>query len=278
MAQADKKLKSFGWFSGDAKYEDAAELYTKAANMYKNQKQWDQAANAFCRSAECHAKLGSKHETATDYISAGTCYSKTNVTEAVNCISTAVGLYVEEGRFSIAAKHQKEIGEMFEKANEIEKAVEAYQKAADYYDGENTTSAANGCLLKVAEMSAKLANYERAIGIYEEVGKKSLDNNLTKWSVKDYLFRGMLCHLCTTDMVSSKRAIDRYKDLDVSFPSSRECKFLEQILHAVENYDKEAFTQAVVDYDSISKLDQWKTTLLLRIKNAIASAEDEDIA
>lgn len=80
------------------------------------------------------------------------------------------------------------------------------------------------------------------------------------------------------DIVSSKKAIDRYKDLDVSFPSSRECKFLEQILAAVENYDKEAFTQAVVDYDSISKLDQWKTTMLLRIKNGIASAEDEDLA
>lgn len=39
MAQADKKLKSFGWFSGDQKFEDAAELYTKAANQFKNNKQ-----------------------------------------------------------------------------------------------------------------------------------------------------------------------------------------------------------------------------------------------
>lgn len=73
----------------------------------------------------------------------------------------------------------------------------------DHLPISNLYSAANGCLLKVAEMSAKLSNYERAIGIYEEVGKKSLDNNLTKWSVKDYLFRGMLCRLCTTVRPSS---------------------------------------------------------------------------
>lgn len=35
--------------------------------------------------------------------------------------------------------------------------------------------------------------------------------------------------------------------------------------------DVDAFTQAVVEYDSISKLDQWKTSILLRIKNSIKS-------
>jgi len=278
IEKGDKKLKGFGWFSGDQKYEEAAEMYTKGANMFKNAKQWDQAGAAFIRSAECHLKLQSKHEAATDYINASNCYRKTNVPEAVNSVTTAVNLYVEEGRFSIAAKHQKEIGEMYEQANEIEKSVDAYQKSADYYEGENSTSAANACLLKVAEMSAKLEKYERAIGIYETVAKKSLDNNLLKWSAKDYFFRGLLCHLCTTDLVSSKRALDLYRDMDVGFSSTRECKFLQDLLAAVEAYDKEALTQAVVDFDSISKLDQWKTTMLLRIKNGIAKVDDESLA
>ncbi len=35
MAQGDKRTKSISFFGGSTKYEDAAELYTKAANSYK---------------------------------------------------------------------------------------------------------------------------------------------------------------------------------------------------------------------------------------------------
>lgn len=34
LAKADKKATTFGWF-GSNKFEDAAELYTKAANSFK---------------------------------------------------------------------------------------------------------------------------------------------------------------------------------------------------------------------------------------------------
>ena len=37
----------------------------------------------------------------------------------------------------------------------------------------------------------------------------------------------------------------------------------------MEECDIEVFTDAVAEYDSVSKLDKWKTTLLLRIKNAM---------
>jgi len=44
---------------------------------------------------------------------------------------------------------------------------------------------------------------------------------------------------------------------------------VEEIVAAVEKYDVDAFTQAVVDYDSISKLDNWKTKVLLKIKQGL---------
>jgi alpha-soluble NSF attachment protein len=44
----------------------------------------------------------------------------------------------------------------------------------------------------------------------------------------------------------------------------------------VDDYNKDEFTQAVVDFDSVSKLDPWKTTLLLRIKNDIQADGGED--
>lgn len=43
------------------------------------------------------------------------------------------------------------------------------------------------------------AQYERAIGIYEAVAASSLDNNLLKWSVKEYLQRSLLCQMAAGD-------------------------------------------------------------------------------
>jgi hypothetical protein len=57
--------------------------------------------------------------------------------------------------------------------------------------------------------------------------------------------------------------------LDVTFPSTREAKFLSNITHAISDGDVESFTAHVVDFDQITKLDNLKTELLLKIKKSI---------
>ena len=59
-----------------------------------------------------------------------------------------------------------------------------------------TSRQANACYLKVAQFAATLEQYDRAIELYERVAAKSLENNLTKWSVRDYLLRAFICVLC----------------------------------------------------------------------------------
>jgi len=271
VEKGEKKLKSFSLFSGGQKFEEAADYFAKGANQFKVQKKWDQAGSAYCKAAECFLKVQSKHEAATNYVNAASCYKKSNVPDAVKCLRDAVELFTDEGRFAIAAKHQQEIGQLYESENDMENAVDAYKAAADFFDGEGSTSSANTCLLKVAQFSAQLEKYDKAIELFEQVARNSLDNNLLKWSVKEYFLKAGLCHLCTADIVSAKRAVDKYKEMDPTFSSQRECKFLEQLVEAYENFDAEAYTAAVVEFDSITKLDPWKTTILLRIKNSINS-------
>ena len=40
-------------------------------------------------------------------------------------------------------------------------------------------------------------------------------------------------------------------------------------LQEIDNEDVDAFTEAVKAYDSISRLDSWHTTLLLKVKKTI---------
>lgn len=75
------------------------------------------------------------------------------------------------GKFQLAAKHHQTIAEVYEtEAADLEKAVQHYEQAADYFRGEESNSSANKCMLKVAQYSAQIENYDKAIKIYEQVG------------------------------------------------------------------------------------------------------------
>jgi len=54
---------------------------------------------------------------------------------------------------------------------------------------------ANQCLLKVGAFAADLEQYDKAISQFETVAARSLDNNLTKFSLREYLFKAGLCQL-----------------------------------------------------------------------------------
>ena len=49
---------------------------------------------------------------------------------------------------------------------------------------------------------------------------------------------------------------------------------LKALVSCTEDHDVDAFTAEVKKYDSISRLDAWHTTLLLRVKKHINSEED----
>lgn len=55
----------------------------------------------------------------------------------------------------------------------------------------------------------------------------------------------------------------------MTFTSTREYKFLMAVIDARESEDEQALTDAAVDFDSVVKLDNWKTKVLLDIKNRI---------
>jgi alpha-soluble NSF attachment protein len=145
----------------------------------------------------------------------------------------------------------------------------------------------------VADLSALDNDYYKAITNYERIARSSVNNNLMKWSVKDYLLKAGICHLATKvrcsrplihgimlipslqDLVETNRALESYRELDPTFASTREHQLLVDLTQAVEGGDQEGFADKLFQFDQLSKLDKWKTTLLLRIKNNIEEAEED---
>jgi len=272
---ADKKLTSwFASFTG-SKYEDAEEIYKKAANQFKVAKCWDEAGATFEKCASCHLKMGSPHDVATAYQDAATCYRKTNTQQALRCYREVVLVHIDLGRFTSAAKVQKEIGEILEAEGDTAAALEEMQKAADYYQAEESHSQANQVLLKVAGLAATTGDYGRAIEIYEQVAISSLESSLLRFSVKTYLLQAGICRLATGEIGVAVNALERYEGMDASFATTREGTFLRALVSAYEALDEDAFTDVVREYDEVSRLDVQKTSLLLEIKKKIKDSTED---
>ncbi|KAI7790673.1 alpha-soluble NSF attachment protein, partial [Triplophysa rosa] len=273
MAEAEKKRKSsqsfFGsLFGGSSKLEDACDMYARAANMFKMAKNWSAAGNAFSQAALLHLHMQSKHDAATNYIDAGNAFKKSDPQEAINCLNRAIEIYTDMGRFTIAAKHHVTIAEIYEtELVDIDKAIAHYEQAADYYKGEESTSSANKCLLKVATYAAQLEQYPKAIEIYEQVATHAMDSNLLKYSAKDYFFKAALCHFCV-DMLNAKLALQKYEEMFPAFSDSRECKLVKVRLLKAANETNE------LRIESLSQINECSYTILLSVNGTCNVIED----
>merc|ERR1711939_871977 len=277
--KAEKKAAKRSWFGGTGNKEEAAELFSKSATAFKIAQKFDRAGAAFKRCAEIHHILGNKLDEQTNYVEAGNAYKMCSPADAVAMLSAAAEMCMDANRLGSAAKHFRDIGEIYEKSFEFQKSSQAYSQAYNFFKMEGQQSNANACNLKVAAFSAQhLNDYDAAIKIFETIGKEACGNHLLKYSAKKHFFHAGLCRLASAAPIEvSQDAINAYKDYDVTFPKQRECDFLLEACGAIANADADRFTAKITDYDSISTLDAWTTCICLRIKKAIQANSVMDL-
>ncbi|KAJ0401906.1 hypothetical protein P43SY_003523 [Pythium insidiosum] len=276
-AQGKKAMNKTSFFSfggGTQKYEDASDFFEKAGNQYKIAKKWQESADAYIKCAECQMRLKENSRAAQFYQNAADALSKVNPTDSIEYFKHAISMLCDAGRFTNAAKLQKQIAEIYEGQDNMEEALENYQQAADYFNGENQQSSANNMLLKVAQLSAQLERYDGAREIYESIAKSSMESNLLKFNAKNHLLNAGICALAAKDLVLIQMKWQEYQEIDYTFADSREGKFLQAMMQAFEGFNADAFADAVYQFDTISKIEPWKITILLRVKESIMGEVD----
>ncbi|CAO2651196.1 Nn.00g094930.m01.CDS01 [Neocucurbitaria sp. VM-36] len=302
LRQAEQSLQKasggFSFFGGrQDKYEAAADQFIAAANAFRMQKMGKEAGEAFEKAASVQRQqLNEPDDEANTLTEAFKAYRKDDPEAAARCLDKAIAHYCSKGNFRRAATHKQNLAELYEvELGDNTRAAAAYEEAAGWYESDNaevnptqissafsdkTNSSkqalANKLWLKTADLLAlEGKDYYKAIELYEKVAKTSIQNNLMRWSVKEYLLKAGICQLCTGDQVGVNNALDRYRELDPSFVQQREHQLLTDLAAAVQDGDQEAFADKLFQFDQLSKLDKWKTTLLLRIKNTIEEAGDD---
>lgn len=264
---AQKKLKSFSFFGN--KNEEAAEMLEKAANYFKLGKAWREATEAYRQLAAIQIKQDSKHDAANAYVEGAKCAMKVQPQDAVVLLQSAVELYTEMGRLNMAARQLRDIAEAQEKQGIKEEALQFYLQAADLFATENATSDANKARIKVAELSAEMDRYQAAEEIYVDVARACTENNLLKFSAKGYLLQAGICALCYASDDDMAIKLEQYRDIDLQFSGSREDVLLNTCREALSAADEKAFATAVAEFDSLTRLDTWKTNMLLRVKRRL---------
>ncbi|KAK5011438.1 hypothetical protein LTR28_002905, partial [Elasticomyces elasticus] len=192
---ASKAGGGFSFFGGrQEKWEAAVEAYISAANSFRVNKQGKEAGEIFEKVARLQTeKLSEPDDAANSYIEGAKSYRKDDPEAAARCLSAAVSHFTGKGNFRRAATQyaararpavirkltsdrQQQLAELYEiEIGDNIRAVEAY----------------------VAELSALSEQYEKAIEHFMAVAKSSIDNQLMKWSVKEYLLKAGICHLAT---------------------------------------------------------------------------------
>ncbi|GIL90909.1 hypothetical protein Vretimale_17135 [Volvox reticuliferus] len=267
--QAEKKLKSLlGGFFGN-KHEEAAELLEKAANNYKLAKMWNECSNMYEKLAGCYLKMDSKHEAAGAFVEAAKACGKQDQARSQGLLRQAVNLYTDMGRLNMAARQLKEIGEQNEKSGQKEEAIVYYSQAADLFDMENAASEATKCKLKIAEFSAEMGRYSKAVEIFEDAARRAVENNLLKYSARGYLLQAGICALCYLKPDDIDKKLDKYRGIDLQFDGSREATLLEGLVEARRELDEAKFATLLAEYDAITRLDPWKVKILRQAKKKI---------
>jgi alpha-soluble NSF attachment protein len=276
VKEAQKKLKGgfMAMFSSENKYETAIELYEKAAAQYKMNKNWQEAGEVYVTCAEIFTeKLKSAHDAGVAYENAAKAFKNVNIKEAIRCYNSAVDILMDNNKFSMAAKIWKEMAILQEKEHDLAAAMTSYQKAADCFVAENSVANSSGMLVKVAALAAEQEDYKKAISIYEKVAKDSLENSALKWSVKDYLFRALLCHFVmnakTHRLETVQSKLEQYLDLCPMLDNTREKGLIEDLIEDFNNDNPDSFADHVFKFDEIIKLDNWTAKVLLEIKKAL---------
>lgn len=292
-AEKSKPVTGFFWkliSSPEDQYEEAIDLYVQAAKIYRLGN--GNVSKDYIKSAECYKdaaivaleRLQNYNDAAMNYVEAyKLCKMGDDYSNACDYLQRAIDIFTKNmGQFRRAANYQFELGEILElQLHQIKEAREAYELAGDWYLQDNAIQLSNKCYLKCADLlSVSYASNDdlfKSIKMYNHLIEANLKKNLNLWVVKDYYLKVGLLQLLLTDTVASERTLAEAKAHLRDDQDCKEFKLLQGLIDCYKEQDIDLMSNILMKYDKFDKLDSWKTTILLKIKESLIGTEEDDL-
>ena len=134
------------------------------------------------------------------------------------------------------------------------------------------------CVLeRAAHLIGQTRQYQKSASLYESLGKRRLEFNLTKSCAGDHFFRCGLLYLAmgSTFHDKLKAKLDSFAETDFHFKTSPEYTFLFAVMETVNSNDISKFSDHAYFYDCVNPLDIWCLELLDGVRQSIQEAQPQ---
>lgn len=275
-SEAEEALRPSGGFLGMFKngprYEDAFELFKKAANQFKLAQDMKSAADCYLRGAECASKCNYNAEEGHAYLDAANCLKKLSPEKAQKLWETAANKFAHDGRFQQASRALKQSAEAQEEQNDLKTAIKTYRKVIEMCELDDLSKVeASTCRRKLATLLVKQGQLIDAAKIFEKEAENALTDSLASYKARDFFMRATLIYCALGDTPSLRLLVDKFSAQDSKGMRSREGEFICGIADAFCTRDLDAFNKHVDDFTRISTLDDICENLLFKARGLLES-------
>ncbi|KNH04294.1 hypothetical protein XU18_0698 [Perkinsela sp. CCAP 1560/4] len=281
VRKAESKLQGFFTFFTGVNYEAAADLFKKAAAMFKSEGNWRRAGAAFKRAAQCCREVDFSYEACTHCFEAASAFRKAGDTaDALACWEEALQMYIESNRFHQAGKVEAEIGDMYADSREYDDAVKHYRKSMFYYlTDEYGTNIAARIQKKVAMIFVEAGNLAEASTEFDKLAVCEQNRSLRSLS-REYSFASLLCQLGLLRKDNLVEGVASIRERMAEFPSdntiskSREYELVEAICTAIENGAPDDVREAIHQFSDVKQVDDWKVSILYGVVQMLETDDE----
>lgn len=270
--------------SQEVKNIEAYTLYKQAGIKYKTCHKYKEASDCFEKCADLQIKT--KEDPLEAYQESYHCLELNENNDEENkrqIIFDKLMLYLQsKGDFYESAKLCEKVASEHIEKQKFNTAIEFYEKSAEFYkmDGKHN-SKKNEVLVKLAELMCLHEHKDastKAGGIFDQVGREYLKNNLTKYAAKDEFTKAVLCLILYSGEEEGEMYLNKYKEIDPTFEGSDGFRLCEQVIKgAKEKEIKELQNEINSKYREYIKLDDFSGQLIIKIMEKIKNNGREKI-
>jgi tetratricopeptide (TPR) repeat protein len=279
--KAIKKENSFlRFFYSSYDYDTIADMYEECGRGFSLDKKWELSIEAYMNAVRLYIKAKSYLGIVDIYNKVSNIYMihLNNLPKAIEVLELVL---LQSNTFNmrcrpthIASIH-KGLALLYEKNNQIDKAIESYGQACNIYELDGGYKLQfKQCLTKLADLECSVGDYNMGLQAYKKlIGMQSyIDDTI--------LFKIVLCNLINEDVVSASITSATYKSTRYIVNT-----FLKAIISAVEQNDinmliaaKHVYTVGGGTFGNIESglFDKLCTTMNITTQNTPTVAQDID--
>lgn len=255
LREGDKKYKKKFYFFTNP-IDEAIELYERAYNIHKINKNKPACYKCLEKIALCHVKNGDIAEAGNKYQEAGKYIQSVDPATTVSCMKKAIELYSQTGMFKKIADCYFTMAQNVPDTD-IDKYIIILENASQYYESCDIYNKYKECLVLIARKYAEVGDYTKSILCFKQLIQNPILVRYLKNTINSYIFTIGLLYLCDGDFVAADKTVKSYAKEYNIFNNSQEYNMFQQICDIYKQNNPADISKILKSLSGNMNIDKW---------------------